>query len=95
MVPDTEVLIVVVAAKSMSDAFKTNPFPPNPNSPESTISTVQREIHDAGGEATAIAVDTRDYGSVQNLVAKTVEASVSFSMDLGRKLTIRCRRTAG
>ncbi|RKU48093.1 hypothetical protein DL546_008589 [Coniochaeta pulveracea] len=73
MVPDTEVLAVVVAAKSTSDASKVTPFPPNPNSTQSTISTVQREIHEQGGEATAIAVDTRDYASVQNLVAKTVE----------------------
>jgi NAD(P)-dependent dehydrogenase (short-subunit alcohol dehydrogenase family) len=65
---------VVVAAKSTSDAAKVNPFPPNPNSPQSTISTVEREIIEAGGEATAIAVDTRDYDSVQNLVAKTIEA---------------------
>ncbi|EOO04384.1 putative short chain dehydrogenase protein [Phaeoacremonium minimum UCRPA7] len=54
---------VVVAAKSTSDADKTTPFPPDPNSSKSTISTVEREIKDAGGDATAIAVDTRDFAS--------------------------------
>jgi NAD(P)-dependent dehydrogenase (short-subunit alcohol dehydrogenase family) len=64
---------VVVAAKSTSDAAQTRPFPPNPNSGLSTISTVEREIREAGGEATAVPVDTRDYESVRNLVAKTIE----------------------
>lgn len=64
----------MVSAKSTSDAAKVNPFPPDPNSSQSTISTVEREIKEAGGEATAIAVDVRDYESVQRLVAGTVEA---------------------
>ncbi|KAI1879510.1 hypothetical protein JX265_002464 [Neoarthrinium moseri] len=64
---------VVVAAKSTSDATTVNPFPPDPNSPESTISTVTREISEAGGHATAIAVDTRDYSSIKSLVAKTID----------------------
>lgn len=68
---------VVVAAKSTRDAAKANPFPPNPNSPQSTISTVEREIKEAGGEATAIAVDVRDYESVQKLVMRTIEACCS------------------
>ncbi|KAL9074538.1 MAG: hypothetical protein Q9157_004353 [Trypethelium eluteriae] len=63
---------VVVAAKSTSEASKAKPFPPDPNSPQSTISTVQREIREAGGEATAIAVDTRDYESVQHMVDEAV-----------------------
>jgi len=63
-----------VAAKSTSAAAKVHPFPPNPNSAQSTISTVEREIREAGGEATAIAVDVRDYGDVQRLVAGTIEA---------------------
>lgn len=62
---------MVVAAKSTSDASKVHPFPPDPNSPQSTISTVQREIEEAGGEATAIAVDTRDFGSIQRMVDQT------------------------
>ena len=66
---------MVVAAKSISDACKTTPFPPDPNSSKSTISTVEREIKDAGGDATAIAVDTRDFASVQQLIDKTIEAS--------------------
>lgn len=64
---------MVVAAKSTSDAYATNPFPPDPDSPQSTISTVEREIREAGGQATAIAVDTRDYDNVQKLVNETVK----------------------
>ncbi|KAI5380585.1 hypothetical protein J4E82_000542 [Alternaria postmessia] len=64
---------VVVAAKSTSDASKCSPFPPDPNSSASTISTVCREIHESGGEATAITVDTRDFTSIQRMVAKTIE----------------------
>jgi len=64
---------VVVAAKTASDASKVKPFPPDPNSPASTISTVEREIREAGGEATAIPVDTRDYASIQNLVERTIQ----------------------
>ncbi|KAI0386262.1 short chain dehydrogenase family protein [Hypomontagnella monticulosa] len=64
---------VVVAAKSTSDAQSVVPFPPDPNSPQSTISTVEREIVEAGGRATAIPVDVRDFASVQKLVDRTVE----------------------
>ncbi|KAI1771392.1 NAD(P)-binding protein [Hypoxylon cercidicola] len=64
---------VVVAAKSTSDARTVAPFPPDPNSPQSTVSTVEREIVDAGGRATAIRADVRDQGSVQKLVDRTVE----------------------
>jgi NAD(P)-dependent dehydrogenase (short-subunit alcohol dehydrogenase family) len=63
-----------VAAKSTSDSTKVHPFPPNPNSSQSTITTVEREIREGGGDATAIPVDVRDYASVQNLVSKTIEA---------------------
>ncbi|KAI4935224.1 uncharacterized protein J4E92_002512 [Alternaria infectoria] len=63
---------VVVAAKSTSDASKCSPFPPDPNSPASTISTVTREIHESGGEATAISVDTRDYTSIERMVAEII-----------------------
>ncbi|KAF2641673.1 putative Hydroxysteroid dehydrogenase-like protein 2 [Massarina eburnea CBS 473.64] len=63
---------VVVAAKSTSDASSVNPFPPDPNSPLSTISTVEREIREAGGQATAIACDTRDFTSTQRMVDQTV-----------------------
>lgn len=63
---------VVVAAKSTSDATSVHPFPPDPNSAQSTVSTVEREIREAGGEATAIAVDTRDYASIQGMVDQTV-----------------------
>ena len=63
---------VIVAAKSTSDASTTTPFPPDPNSPASTISTVAREIREAGGEATPLPVDTRDYTSIEALVANTI-----------------------
>lgn len=66
-------IIVVVTAKSTSDAWGTSPFPPDPNSPQSTISTVEREIREAGGEATAIAIDVRDFESVKRCVDRTVE----------------------
>lgn len=49
------------------------PFPPDPNSQLSTINTVEREIREAGGDAAAVAVDTRDPRSIQDMVNKTVE----------------------
>lgn len=63
-----------MAAKTTSDASSAIPFPPDANSPQSTISTVEREIREAGGEATAVAVDTRDQGSIQQLLDETVKA---------------------
>lgn len=63
---------VVVAAKTTSNAYETVPFPPNPNSSESTISTVEREIRESGGEASALPVDVRDVAQVENLVHETV-----------------------
>jgi NAD(P)-dependent dehydrogenase (short-subunit alcohol dehydrogenase family) len=63
---------VIVAAKSTSDAANVHPFPPDSNSVQSTISTVEREIRDAGGEATAIAVDTRDFVSIQQMVEQVI-----------------------
>ncbi|KAK2038437.1 short chain dehydrogenase [Colletotrichum somersetense] len=64
---------VVVAAKTTSDASKTTPFPPDPNSQQSTVSTVAREIHEAGGDATPVAVDVRDQDSVSRMVEQTIE----------------------
>jgi NAD(P)-dependent dehydrogenase (short-subunit alcohol dehydrogenase family) len=64
---------VVVAAKSTSNASKTNPFPPDPNSAQSTINTVEREICEAGGDATAIPVDTRDIEGINRLVHDAVQ----------------------
>ncbi|KAI1637151.1 NAD(P)-binding protein [Biscogniauxia mediterranea] len=64
---------VVVAAKSTSDASAAVPFPPDPNSPQSTITTVEREIREAGGEATAIPVDVRDFEAIQKLVDRTIK----------------------
>ena len=68
----------VVSGKSTSDAAKVKPFLPNPNSPQSTISTVVREIQEAGGEASAVSVDTRDFDSVQRMVARTIEVCFTF-----------------
>jgi NADP-dependent 3-hydroxy acid dehydrogenase YdfG len=64
---------VVVAAKTTSDASTCSPFPPDPNSSKSTINTVAREIEEAGGEATAIQLDVRNYEGIKDMVQKTVE----------------------
>lgn len=64
---------MVISAKSTSDAYNsTLPFPPDPNSSQSTISTVEREIKEAGGDAIAIPADVRNHGDIQHLVQKTV-----------------------
>jgi NAD(P)-dependent dehydrogenase (short-subunit alcohol dehydrogenase family) len=63
---------VAVAAKSTSDAYEVVAFPPDPNSPQSTINTVVREIREAGGDALALAVDVRDFASITELVDETV-----------------------
>jgi NAD(P)-dependent dehydrogenase (short-subunit alcohol dehydrogenase family) len=65
--------LVVVAAKTISDASKTNPFPPNPNSQQSTISTVVREIRETGNEASEVQVDVRDFENVTRMVNFTVQ----------------------
>lgn len=66
---------VVVAAKTTSDASKipASEFPPDPNSPQSTINTVAREITDAGGSSLALEVDVRDTDAVEALVNETVK----------------------
>lgn len=64
---------VVVAAKTTSDASTVKPFPPDPNSRQSTIDTVVREIEELGGTAAAIVVDVRDYDSLVSMVERTVE----------------------
>ncbi|KAJ7219406.1 hypothetical protein GGX14DRAFT_436047 [Mycena pura] len=60
---------VVVSGKSLSDAATVRPFPPDPNSSQSTASTVAREITEAGGSAHPLAVDTRDPASIDALFA--------------------------
>lgn len=58
------------------------PFPPDPNSQQSTVSTVAREILEAGGDALAVVADVRDFDSVQKMVDETVKVShfeTSFS----------------
>lgn len=64
---------VAIAAKTSSDANKTHPFPPDPNSPQSTINTVQREISEHGGEALAIQVDVRYHDSVHRMIESVIE----------------------
>ncbi|KAJ5291066.1 hypothetical protein N7478_000317 [Penicillium angulare] len=63
---------VMLAAKTTSDATKTVPFPPDPNSSQSTINTVEREILEAGGQAASIAVDVRDAEQIEHAVDETV-----------------------
>ncbi|KAF2771155.1 NAD(P)-binding protein [Teratosphaeria nubilosa] len=65
--------IVIVAAKTTSKASESQPFPPDPNSPASTINTVTREIIDDGGEALEAQVDVRDFDSIQGMVAKVIQ----------------------
>lgn len=76
-----------MAAKTSSDASRCNPFPPDPKSPQSTINTVEREIREAGGEATAIRVDTTNPASIDELVNKTLEVSILFFPQLLYYLT--------
>ena len=69
---------MVVAAKtttSPADLEKLTPFPPDPNSSKSTITTVAGEITLAGGEATAIPVDTTNYASIQQLIKQTIQVA--------------------
>ncbi|CAG7557728.1 unnamed protein product [Fusarium equiseti] len=64
---------VVVAAKTASDPSNLpSPFPPNPNSSASTITTVAHEITLAGGDATAIQVDVRYPESIDSLISQTI-----------------------
>ncbi|THC94490.1 hypothetical protein EYZ11_006013 [Aspergillus tanneri] len=63
---------VVVAAKTASNVDRTAPFPPDRNSSESTINTVEREIKEAGGRAFSIQVDVRNVSQVENMVKETV-----------------------
>lgn len=68
----TDLHSVMLAAKTTSDASKANPFPPDPNSSQSTVNTVEREIREAGGRAAAIGVDVRDAEQIQHAVDETV-----------------------
>lgn len=64
----------MLAAKTTSDASKTTPFPPDPNSASSTINTVEREIQLNNGpnSAASIAVDVREPAQIQNAVSETL-----------------------
>lgn len=62
----------MLSAKTTSDASTVTPFPPDPNSSQSTINTVEREIHEAGGHAATVAVDVRDAAQIQHAVDETV-----------------------
>lgn len=61
---------VVIAAKTTSDPDKLASFPPDPNSSESTINTVAKEIHLLGGTAIPMEVNTRSSESVDALFAR-------------------------
>ncbi|KAK6004205.1 hypothetical protein QM012_009055 [Aureobasidium pullulans] len=61
---------VVVAAKTTSDPEKLASFPPDPNSSQSTINTVAKEIHLLGGNAVPMEVNTRSPDSVNALFAR-------------------------
>jgi NAD(P)-dependent dehydrogenase (short-subunit alcohol dehydrogenase family) len=61
---------VVVSAKTTSDAFKANPFPPDPNSSQSTINTVAREIQEVG--ECSRTCDVRDFENITSLVDETI-----------------------
>lgn len=63
---------MAIAAKSTSDPSALKSFPPDPNSQHSTISTVEREVREAGGDAYAVAVDVRDFDSVQKMVHEVI-----------------------
>lgn len=79
--------LVVVSAKSitpLSDLAKLAPFPPDPNSSDSTITTVAREIVEAGGEAMAVRVDTTSYESIKQLIAATISVSWGLFFFTGR-----------
>lgn len=71
-------MVVVVSGRSASDASAVTPFPPDPNSQQSTITTVAREIRELGCEAAAIPVDTRDEKSVTKLIQDAVAVSISL-----------------
>ncbi|CUS15169.1 unnamed protein product [Tuber aestivum] len=64
--------IVVLAAKSTTDGPKPYTFPPDPNSSQSTITTVAREISESGGTALAIPVDVRFEASINSLIQATL-----------------------
>jgi NAD(P)-dependent dehydrogenase (short-subunit alcohol dehydrogenase family) len=64
---------VVIAAKTTSDPSSLATFPPDPNSNDSTINTVAREINEAGGQSLAIKVDTRSVDSVNALFTQVVD----------------------
>ena len=68
---------VVVSSNSTSSSLSTSgpqtqtpAFPPDPNSPHSTITTVAREISLAGGRATPVVVDVRSYDNIKSLFQK-------------------------
>ena len=85
---------VVVAAKTSSDAATCEPFPPNPNTLQSTISTVTREIIETGGDAIAVQVDVRDFSSVEALVEQTVRQYKRLDVLIYNRYVIRGGRAS-
>ena len=64
---------MVISSKSTSASAPSALSLPDPNSNESTISTVALEIENLGGIVTAIPCDVRNISEIQSLVAKTKE----------------------
>lgn len=64
---------VAIAGKTVSNAATASPWPPDPNSQDSTINTVAREVQDAGGDALPVQVDVRSFENVQDMVERVIE----------------------
>ncbi|KAI4762876.1 short chain dehydrogenase [Aureobasidium sp. EXF-3400] len=70
-------IAIGLAEEGYTDPEKLSSFPPDPNSSQSTINTVAKEINLLGGTAIAMEVNTRSLESVDKLFARV-------STELGR-----------
>lgn len=68
-----------MAGKTASDAYSASLFPPDPNSNQSTINTVVREVREAGGEALPVQVDVRNVENVEDMVGRVTEVGLLSS----------------
>lgn len=66
---------MAIAGKTVSNALTATPFPPDPNSQDSTINTVAREVKEAGGDALPVQVDVRSYQNVEDMVERVMKVS--------------------
>jgi len=64
---------VAISGKTVSNAYTVSSFPPDPNSQESTINTVAREVGEAGGDALPVQVDVRSFENVQDMVERVIQ----------------------